>query len=251
MWRKLMWWKKKDPLRDLLERAKNGETFAAARLMTLVVRGDKKAKRMVSKLPALPKETLLIGITGAGGIGKSTITDGLIRSFRMQGKTVGVVACDPVSTSGGSVLGDRIRMQRHFLDGDVFIRSLTQRDNFKGVTPETPHIIKIFGAMKKDVIFVETVGAGQENLGFKELVKIMIFITAPGHGDEIQLLKGGVIETADIIVVNQSDMPGADITFQRILDYFGSTKKVFKTNAYYGRGIEELAAGIREVHDGL
>lgn len=232
--------------KDLLERAKNGEVFAASRLMTLAARGDKKAKKLVGKLPNLPRETFLIGVTGSGGVGKSTLISGIIRCFRKEGKTIGVVACDPVSVSGGAVLGDRIRMQGENPDDGIFIRSLAQYEDFKGVTAAVPYIIKIFGAVKKDVVIIETVGVGQGNLGFRDLVEILIWVAVPGVGDEIQALKGGTIETADIIVINQSDRPGAEIAFSHFLNAFGSSKKICKTDSLSGGGITELVEIIKE-----
>lgn len=234
-------------LSDLAERVKRGETPAASRLMTLIQKGNRRAKELVSEFPGVPKDTLLIGVTGPGGVGKSALINRLIHSFREEEKTVGVMACDPVSPiSGGSFLGDRVRMQDHTLDERVFIRSLAQYQNFKGVTPETPDLIKIFGAIKKDVILIETVGAGQVDLGFKDLVDTLILVLMPGLGDVIQILKGGVIETADIIVVNQSDKPGVDAMLQNLLTYFGNTKKIYKTNSITGEGVIELAEGIKE-----
>lgn len=243
--------KKKESIKSLLEKVKKGETYAASRLMTLATRGTDREKQKILKLPDLPKETFLIGVTGSGGVGKSTLIDKLIYAFRQENKTVGVVVCDPASISGGAVLGDRIRMQDHALDEGVFIRSLVQYENFKAVTPEVPYIVKIFGAMKKDVVIIETVGVGQSDLGFKDLVKTLIWVSIPGLGDEIQLLKGGVVETADIIVVNQSDKVGADKSLQQFLASFGNTKKIYKTNSVTGEGIAELVKEIKEAHSGL
>lgn len=229
------------PMEELVLRARCGDTLAASRLMTLVTRGNKEAKRVLAG-------PIVLGVTGPGGVGKSTLIGKLIRAFRAEGKTVGVVVCDPISVSGGSFLGDRIRMGEFFNDGGVFIRSLSQYENYKGVTPETPELIKIFELMKKDVVIVETVGVGQGDLGFKELVKTLVFVTRPRLGDEIQVMKGGAIETADIIVVNQSDQPGADETQDILSREFGTEKKIFRTNAITGEGIAELIAGIKESH---
>lgn len=239
---------KKDSIPDLIEKAKNGEVLAASRLMTLIQKGDKEAKILISELLLSPstEKTILIGVTGPGGAGKSSLINRLVVSFREEGKTIGVIAHDPVSISGGAFLGDRVRMQEHALNHGVFIRSLAQYENFKGVTPATPYIIKIFVLMQKEVIILETVGAGQSDTGFRKLVETLVWVTTPGLGDEIQLLKGGAIETADIIVVNKSDKTGGDLLFQELQTYFGDSKKICKTNSLTGEGIPELVEGIKE-----
>lgn len=233
-------------LEELVEKTKEGDVFAAARLITLIQRKDEEAEKLVSEFPNLAKDTLLIGITGPGGVGKSTLINKLIHFFTKEGKTIGVMCCDPASISGGAFLGDRVRMQEHSGNPGVFIRSLAQYENIKGVAPEVPYVVKIFGVLKKEVIIIETVGAGQENLGFKDQVEILVFILAPGFGDEIQLLKGGVIETADIIVLNKVDKPEAELSFQRLIRNFEG-KKIYKTNSESGEGISELAEGIKEL----
>lgn len=236
---------KKGSISDLIERAKNGEVLAASHLMTLIQKDRKKAQKMILALPPLKEDTLLIGITGPGGVGKSALINKLISAFLKENKTIGVIANDPVSLSGGAFLGDRIRMQGHTLDPRVFIRSLAQYENFKGVTPEAPYIIKVFGAMQKEVIILETVGAGQSDIGFRDLVGILVWVTTPDLGDEIQILKGGAIETADIIVVNKADKSQGELLFQDLLRYFGNSKKIYKTNSLTGEGISELVEGIK------
>lgn len=238
---------KKSSLPDLVKRLGKGEILAASRLMSLIQGGNKEAKKIADELSDAPEETFLIGVTGPGGAGKSTLINKLIHCFRKENKTVGVISCDPVSLSGGAFLGDRIRMQEHTLDPDVFIRSVVQYKNFKGAAPEVPQLIKIFGALKKDVILVETVGAGQEDLGFKNLVKTLILVLMPGLGDEIQMLKGGLIETADIIVVNKAELSGGDVMAQNLQDYFGN---IYKTNSITGEGIYELIQAIKKHKEG-
>jgi len=239
--------RKKESQQKTIERILKGEVFAAASLMSLVEQGDNNAKKIISKLPDLSPQTIVVGITGFGGVGKSTLINKLIEHFRKDRKTVGVIACDPVSVSRGAVMGDRIRMKDHAQDEGVFIRSIVQRQNFKGVTPTTPSIIKILGAMKKDIIIVETAGAGQENSGFKDLVKVLVWVSVPGLGDKIQMLKGGGIETANIIVVNQSDKAASYLTFQDLKEHFENTKKICKTNSLTGEGISELVKAIKVV----
>lgn len=234
---------KGDAVTDLFEKVKTGDILAAGRFITLIQEGNGEAIQLVEVLPGGRKKPLLVGVIGPGGAGKSTLIDKMIFCFRKKKKSVGVISCDPASVSGGTFLGDRIRMQKHTSDQAVFVRSVAQYEDFKGVTRETSHIIKVFEAMKKDVIIVETVGVGQKNLAFKDIVDTVVFIQTPEHGDEIQLLKGGVIETADIIVVNKSDRSGADEMLADIRKYFG-TAKIFKTNSLTGEGIPEL---IKEI----
>jgi LAO/AO transport system kinase len=153
----------------------------------------------------------IIGITGAPGAGKSTLTDRLISAYRAQGKTVGVIAVDPTSPfTGGAILGDRIRMQGHAADPGVFIRSLATRGNLGGLSRATGDCLRVMDAMGREVIIVETVGVGQDEIDIAQLAHTTVVVLVPGMGDDIQAIKAGILEVADIFVVNKADLDGAD-----------------------------------------
>src|SRR5688572_31059309 len=159
----------------------------------------------------------VIGITGAPGSGKSTLTDRLIAWHRKQGKSVGVIAVDPTSPfTGGAILGDRIRMQGHASDPGVFIRSLATRGNLGGLSRATGDCIRVMDAMGRDVVLVETVGVGQDELDIAQLAHTTVVVLVPGMGDDIQAIKAGILEVADVFVVNKSDLDGADRTVREL-----------------------------------
>jgi LAO/AO transport system kinase len=203
----------------------------------------------------------VLGITGSPGVGKSTLTDRLIQCLRDEGETVGVVAVDPTSPfSGGAILGDRIRMQRHALDEGVFIRSLATRGHFGGLTASARAVITVLDAMGKDYILVETVGVGQDEVEIAGAADTTVVVTVPGLGDDIQAIKAGILEVADILVVNKADREGANRTYQDLLQMLDLqsirktkawTPKVFLARAKENEGIGELLAGIKEHQDFL
>ncbi|MBE2250902.1 MAG: methylmalonyl Co-A mutase-associated GTPase MeaB [Myxococcus sp.] len=153
----------------------------------------------------------IIGVTGSPGAGKSTLTDRLITAYRAQGKTVGVIAVDPTSPfTGGAILGDRIRMQGHATDPGVFIRSLATRGNLGGLSRATGDCLHVMDAMGREVIIVETVGVGQDEIDIAQLAHTTVVVLVPGMGDDIQAIKAGILEVADVFVVNKADLDGAD-----------------------------------------
>ena len=233
-----------------------GEVRAAARLMRDLDDGRPGAREVLKNLYPNSGRGHIIGITGSPGVGKSTLTDRLIQHLRAQDQTVGVVAVDPTSPfSGGAILGDRIRMQRHATDDGVFIRSLATRGHFGGLTASARAVLTVLDAMGKDYLLVETVGVGQDEVEIAATAYTTLVVTVPGLGDDIQALKAGLLEVADILVVNKSDREGAERAYQDLvtmLDLRYAHKppawmpKIFMTRANKDEGVGELVAGIRE-----
>ena len=197
----------------LAERVLKGEVRAAARLMRLIDDGQPDAEGNLRALFPHTGKAQLVGITGNPGAGKSTIVDRLIAHLRNLGKTVGVLAVDPTSPfTGGAILGDRIRMQDHALDEGVFIRSLATRGQLGGLSRATSDCARVMDAMGKDVVLIETVGVGQDEIEVCRLAHTTCVVVVPGLGDDIQAIKAGILEVADLFAVNKSDREGADRT---------------------------------------
>ena len=226
---------------------------AAARAMRLV---DDRTGGYLELLKTLYPHTgraWIVGITGTPGAGKSTLTDRLIEHERKRGRKVGVVAVDPTSPfTGGAILGDRIRMQRHFLDPDVFIRSLATRGHLGGLSRSAGDVIRVLDAYGCDTIFVETVGVGQDELEVTQLAHTTVVVMAPGMGDDIQAIKAGILEIADVFAVNKADREGADSTVRDLEQMVMLTRETAvaaasassHTNAHAHRVVrEERAAG--------
>lgn len=200
-------------MHPLVEKILQGDTRSLARLLRSI---DDRAGSYLQALTELYPHTgraMVIGITGNPGAGKSTLTDQLVAFHRKAGRKVGVVAVDPTSPfSGGAILGDRIRMQRHALDEGVFIRSLATRGNLGGISRSTADTVRAIDAWGADVVLVETVGVGQDELDIARLAHTTIVVMAPGLGDEVQAIKAGILEIADVFAVNKADRDGADST---------------------------------------
>jgi LAO/AO transport system kinase len=199
----------RDP-QQLTDAMLGGDRVALARLITLVENRTADSAAAMSRVYAACGHAFTIGITGPPGAGKSTITSCLIEHLRTDEKTVGVVAIDPSSPfSGGSVLGDRIRMQKHFLDPKVFIRSLSTRGSHGGLARSGRDVARLFDAFGKDVVVIETVGVGQTELDIMEVADTVIVVLVPEAGDTVQVMKAGLLEIADVFVVNKADREGA------------------------------------------
>lgn len=199
----------------LAERIVAGDVRATARLMRDL--DDRYGESEATLRALLPKtgRARVIGITGSPGAGKSTLTDQLIAYYRKAGRTVGVIAVDPTSPfSGGAILGDRIRMQDHATDPGVFIRSLGTRGHLGGLSRSTSELVQVLDAMGKEVILVETVGVGQDEVEIASLAHTVVVVAVPGMGDDVQAIKAGVLEIADVFCVNKADREGADRTIR-------------------------------------
>src|SRR5512135_1841041 len=237
-----------DQTTQVVERILQGEVRAAARLMRELDDGVPAARESLKQLYRYGGRAHIIGLTGSPGAGKSTLTDRLIQYLRQAGKTVGVVAVDPTSPfSGGAILGDRIRMQRHSTDEGVFIRSLATRGHFGGLTPSTRGAIAVLDAMGKDYILVETVGVGQDEIEIVRAAHTTLIVLIPGMGDDIQAIKAGILEAGDVFVINKSEREGVQKTRQELMMMIemdkerktkaGWTPTIFMTEAVRNEGI--------------
>ena len=232
-----------------------GNVRATGRLIRKVDDRDGDYLEELKALYPYTGNALLIGITGNPGSGKSTIVNQLIKKFREEDKKVGVVAIDPTSPfSGGAILGDRIRMQKFFNDDKVFIRSVATRGTLGGLSRSTYDIIKVLDAMGNDVIIIETVGVGQDEIDISKIAHVSVVVVVPGLGDHIQAIKAGILEIADLFVVNKSDLDGMertvnDITYMLSMDPREIKPKILNTIANKGKGIEEVVSEIYNLYD--
>jgi LAO/AO transport system kinase len=196
---------------DLVERARAGEPRAVARLISLVEDASPSLREVAERLAPYTGHAQILGITGAPGVGKSTSTAAIVKALRDQGRRVGVLAIDPSSPfSGGALLGDRVRMQDHATDPDVYIRSMASRGHLGGLAWATPQALRVLDAAGCDVVLIETVGVGQSEVDVASLADTTIVLLAPGMGDGIQAAKAGILEVGDVFAVNKADRDGAD-----------------------------------------
>jgi len=239
---------------SLIDRLRSGEPRALARAISAVENRQPGCSDLLKALFPHTGHARVIGLTGAPGAGKSTLVDQLARHYRREHQTIGIIAVDPTSPySGGAILGDRIRMQDHCTDPGIFIRSMATRGSLGGLARTTADVTTVLDASGRDRILIETVGVGQDEVDIVRLADVTVVILVPGMGDDVQSIKAGIMEIADIFVINKSDREGADRVEREIralqaldMRMDGWTPSVVKTVASAGVGTEELAAAIAE-----
>ena len=239
---------------DLAERVLAGDFRAVARAISVVEREDAGSAALVGRLFARTGRARSVGLTGAPGVGKSTLVDRLTAALRRERQRVGILAVDPTSPfSGGAILGDRIRMQGHAADGGVFVRSMATRGQLGGLARATDDARIVLDAAGIDVVLIETVGVGQGEIDVSRIADVSVVVLAPGGGDDVQAIKAGIMEIADVFVVNKADRDGADRTVAEVEGMLslreGGTNQwrppVVKTSAATGDGIDEAIAAMR------
>jgi LAO/AO transport system kinase len=241
---------------ELAAAVRSGETRALARAISLVEDGDPSARKLVRLLYPATGRAHAVGITGPPGVGKSSLLSALVAHIRPQGRTVGVISVDPSSPfTQGALLGDRIRLAEHFLDSDVFIRSMGTRGHAGGLAETTLQTMLILDAAGKDVVFLETVGTGQNEIGVVSIADTVVLALMPGSGDSVQALKAGIMEIPDVIAINKRDHPLADAMRTDVRQVLalgpGEVPDIVMTEALRGEGIEELWGAIERHRAGL
>jgi LAO/AO transport system kinase len=241
-------------LQEIAPRILNRDARALGRAATWIENRRPEAEALLRELLPKSGRALVLGVTGAPGSGKSTLCGGLARELRAQGKTVAIVAVDPTSPyTGGALLGDRIRMQQHHEDPGVFIRSMATRGSLGGLARATGEMTQLFDAAGFDVVIVETVGVGQDEVEIARLAEVTLVVLTPGTGDDVQAIKAGIMEIADVFVINKADLPGAEklereLTASLALahGHGGWNPVIVRTIASEGHGIGELLRAAEE-----
>jgi LAO/AO transport system kinase len=247
---------------ELVERARGGQQRAVARLISLVEDAHPQLREVAAALTPHTGNARVVGLTGPPGVGKSTSTSMLISALREEGKRVGVLAIDPSSPfSGGALLGDRVRMTEHAVDPGVFIRSMATRGHLGGLAWATPQALRVLDAAGFDVVLVETVGVGQSEIDVVRLADTTVVLLAPGMGDGIQAAKAGVLEIADVFVVNKADRDGAETTIRELKQMISLARReirgqswrqpIVRTVASKGEGVQDVVGALAEHHDWL
>jgi LAO/AO transport system kinase len=246
---------------SLVEQARAGEARAVARLISLVEDDSPHLRAVAAALSPLTGHARVLGLTGPPGVGKSTATSMLVSAFRARNLRVGVLAIDPSSPfSGGALLGDRIRMHSHTVDPGVFIRSMATRGQLGGLATATPQAVRVLDAAGFDVVLIETVGVGQSEVDIVSLADTTVVLLAPGMGDGIQAAKAGILEVADVFVVNKADRDGADQTVRDLRHAISLGRRelgpswrqpIVATVASAGEGVEDLTAALDSHRDWL
>ncbi len=239
-------------LQSWVDRIRSGEVRALARAISTIEDNRPESRDLLKALFPHTGNARVIGLTGAPGAGKSTLVDQLAREYRRQERTAGIIAVDPTSPyTGGAILGDRIRMQAHHADPGIYIRSMATRGHLGGLARATVDAATVLDAAGKDVVLIETVGVGQDEIDIVRLADITVVILVPGMGDDVQTIKAGIMEIADIFVINKSDREGADRVEREVRSMQSLaarsdkwTPPIIKTVATTAQGIPELAAAI-------
>jgi LAO/AO transport system kinase len=242
---------------ELVEGARNGDARAVARLISLVEDESPLLREVTAALASHTGRAKIVGVTGAPGVGKSTSTAALVGRLRSAGQRVGVLAVDPSSPfSGGALLGDRVRMQDHALDREVYIRSMASRGHLGGLAWSTPQAIRVLDAAGCDVVLIETVGVGQSEVEIAGLADTTLVLLAPGMGDGIQAAKAGILEIGDLYVINKADRDGADTLRRELRSMLALAERpagawkppIVKTVASRDEGLDEVVAEIDRHH---
>jgi LAO/AO transport system kinase len=235
-----------------LDRARAGDHRALARLLSLVEDESPQVRIVIKELLPSTGAARIIGLTGAPGVGKSTVTGALVGAYRAAGKRVAVLAVDPTSPfTGGALLGDRVRMQEHATDDQVFIRSMASRGHLGGLAASTPQAIRVLDAAGFELIIIETVGVGQAEVAIASLADSVVVLLAPGMGDAIQAAKAGILEVADVFVVNKADKPDSQQVVRDLRNMIALAHQEWKppivsTIAMKGEGLGELVERLDE-----
>ena len=239
-------------IEDLVRRIRGGEIRALSRAISTVEDHTPESIALLKALFPYSGSAVLLGLTGSPGAGKSTLVDQVARVYRKQGKTIGIVAVDPTSPfSGGAILGDRIRMSSHHADAGIFIRSMATRGSLGGLASTTADVATVLDASGRDIVMIETVGVGQDEIDIVRLADVTIVVLVPGMGDDVQTIKAGIMEIADIFVINKADRDGAERVEREIraMQSLATrddrwTPPIVKTVASEGVGTKELADAI-------
>jgi LAO/AO transport system kinase len=243
----------RDEVRHVVGAVRTGSARALGRLISWIENASPALPMIMKELAPDTGRAHVVGLTGAPGVGKSTTATSLVRSLRARGERVGVLAIDPSSPfSGGALLGDRVRMQEHALDPDVYIRSMATRGHLGGLAAATPQALRAFDAAGFDTVIVETVGVGQSELEVAQTADTILVLLAPGMGDGIQAAKAGILEIGDIFVVNKSDRDGAQALVRELRTMIALADRspqdwkppIVRTVAYEHRGIDDLLEAI-------